>query len=44
VRVDNVLGCNCGASCIDVVVSGKGFADVILSGGRILGENFASIC
>ena len=36
-RVDGVLGSNCEASCIDVEVSGEGFADVILSGGCVGG-------
>jgi hypothetical protein len=36
---DGVLGSNCGACCIDVVVSGEGFAYVILSG-KYIGGGF----
>jgi hypothetical protein len=38
VRVDIVLGANYQASCVDVVVSGKGCADFTLSSEYIGGE------
>jgi hypothetical protein len=35
VGVNGVLGVDCGASSVDIIVSVEGFADFILSGGCV---------